>query len=304
MLVVLTGWPLDLADAWKYQMAWPLCVLAIALAVRGGAIVNASVLLTLSAVALVAESRNNAIVLVLAALAGLAPIARARLTASRLIVGLGVLAVSLYVGASLISSAIEQGTFGEDLQARQLEQAEEGPLGARIEYGASQGLFREDPLGFGLGVQPSNFDVFVAESGFYDIGVRPDSEYIQEQVLGPTFELHSIAADVWLRCGLGGLAYVVGIVWVCIRTPVQRLEGLASLKWLMNFLAFQSLWDILFSPMPSNGRWLAVSLAALLFAAPSASHMAESENAERTDTGTDGVGRSKMLGMPAPSPRV
>ncbi|MGY1769902.1 hypothetical protein [Blastococcus sp. SYSU D00813] len=302
VIVVLTAGSLDLADAWKYQLAWPLCVLATALAVRRGAVVNASVLLALSAVALVAESRNNAIVLVLAALVGLAPIARARLTASRLLVGLGVLAASMYVGAGLITSAIERGTFGEDLQDRQLEQAEDGPLGARVEYGASLALFLDDPFGFGLGVQPSNYDAFVAESGFYDIGVRPDTDYIQEEVLGGTFELHSIASDLWLLSGLGGLLYVVGMVWVCVRTLVQRGDGARSLRWLLNFLAFQSLWDILFSPLPSNGRWLLVSLAAILMAAPSSPRIGQAESAERNIRRSPQDVLDDELGTPSSSP--
>jgi hypothetical protein len=256
---------LTLEDAWKYALASPVCIGILAFTARYSSWLRVAVLCGLAIFALFVQARNNAGILVLTALIASWPGMRGRLSILRASAAIGGIALLTVLAVLVVNSAITSGQFGDEFARRHAVQTENGVFGGRIEYGATVGLFLSDPLGLGLGVEPSDEDIRSGQLGLYAIGVGPDTEYIREEVLGDALELHSIAADLWAAYSLPGLVLALWMLVIMLRSLVVNTGG-RNTKHLLLFVAIQGIWDLLFSPFHTNGTLLALTLGMLLAA--------------------------------------
>ena len=60
-------------------------------------------------------------------------------------------------------------------------------------------------MGFGVGENPTPGDAYVAKAGMAAIGYDPNNGYVEHDMFGSGFELHSVFGDLWAHCGLVGL---------------------------------------------------------------------------------------------------
>lgn len=158
------------------------------------------------------------------------------------------------------------GFLGAELQQRSEQQVDTAGsliLGGRPELGATLALLRDHPLGFGLGVAPSIYDVMTAKAGMMGLNYDPDNGYVERYMFGGHVELHSIAGDMWALFGVGGLLMTMVIIALSVRGishSMSRREG----NGLLIFIACAALWNIPFGPLYSAVPILALTLGLVL----------------------------------------
>jgi hypothetical protein len=171
-----------------------------------------------------------------------------------LLAGLG---VAIYFFTSALATG---GTLGETLQERSSTQiSDSGSLiaGGRPEWAATRELLALTPAGYGAGVVPNWADRSAGETGLASINVDAGG-YADNYMFGSTFELHSIAADLWVRFGWVGVALAAVIVLVIVRGVSFMLAARQAPAYLL-FACILALWYVLFGPIYSN--WLDVCVA-------------------------------------------
>jgi hypothetical protein len=171
-----------------------------------------------------------------------------------LIAGLG---IAVYFLTSALAAG---GTLGGTLQERSTAQiSRTGSLiaGGRPEWAATRELFELNPAGYGAGVVPNWADRMAGKSGLASLNVDAGG-YADHYMFGPTFELHSVAADLWVGFGWVGVALAAAIVVVIVRSLSVLLSARRAPTYLI-FACTLALWYVLFGPMYSN--WLDVCLA-------------------------------------------
>ncbi|AMM21992.1 hypothetical protein AX769_19880 [Frondihabitans sp. PAMC 28766] len=256
-------------NPWKFSFAFPVAVVALALAQRFRSWwVELLVLLVLLAYSATHDFRSmfGQMLLAAAILAAQVPLKRfgRKGSAARIIVGLGVLAILVYnAGQALILD----GALGAATQARSIAQIDtSGSLivGGRPELAATLALMRQDPAGFGLGVNLTPDQLLTAKSGMASIGYAPNNGYVENFMFGGHIELHSVVGDLWAHFGVVGFAYAlllaVVMVWFLAKNIAER-----HATGLMLFAVAQSLWFLPFGPLLSSRTSivLAIGLVAL-----------------------------------------
>jgi len=257
-------------NPWKYGLALPISILAILFIVRNRLLFGLAVT-TLAAVSIASNFRSwTAILAITAALVVFERSSWTVPSASRVIsLGLVTLAAVGLV-AWLVFKASTAGLLGDYLEQRTNNQlsASEGNLllGGRPEWGAAIALFRENPLGIGIGVTPSSEDYWLAirnmplgSQGLQDISNVAKS-FLQGQV-----NLHSVFWTFWAVYGVAGMIFsFLALVYLAHATTLavaklQRLNVRAATVLLM----LSTTWDILFSPI-TVAATLAIALATAL----------------------------------------
>lgn len=271
---MVLGIPANLSadpNLWRFTLAIPVCVFVLALASSTGRLwLQLLALVLLSGISVLNDSRSNSAMLLLAAVVLLiqrvSSVSSARRRGLGSVVSLALAALVLF---NLAQAAILEGYFGEVTQQRtaaQIEQSGSLLLGGRPEIAASHALITMHPLGLGSGVKADYADITAAKQGMADIGYDPDNGYVERFMFGSGIEVHSVLGDLWLWCGLAGLALTAALVVLAGRGFIARIQS-RSLTALYAFLAIRLMWDMGFSPFGSALRLLplvvALSMAAL-----------------------------------------
>ncbi len=171
---------------------------------------------------------------------------------------LALLAAVAAVGAALVWG-LAAGLAGAPIQERTIDQLNHANVifGVRAEWAASLSLFQENPLGYGLAIQPSEAAVNEAITAVRDAGGDWTSNYFSQWVFGERVDLHSTLANMWFHFSVGGvvLAAAVGyLLFTAIRDARSTL-GIYGLGGI--YLAVMALWDLAFSPMGDIDRVIA-----------------------------------------------
>jgi hypothetical protein len=251
--------------SWKYDLAVPTTFVVLgALERRRRGLLPAAVLLALGLIGLANDARSYFGVCALAATLALWQLRPARRIgpvrlrdrgyALALLAGIG---VAVYFLTSALATG---GAFGADLQERSAAQiSRSGSLiaGGRPEWAATRELFALDPAGYGAGVAPNWTDRMAGKAGLASLHVDAGG-YADHYMFGRTFELHSVAADLWVRFGWAGVALAAAIVVVIFRSLMVVLGARRAPAFLI-FACVLALWYVLFGPLYSN--WVAVCVA-------------------------------------------
>ncbi|HEY2298326.1 MAG TPA: hypothetical protein VGH43_11400 [Jatrophihabitans sp.] len=248
--------PVGTSNPWKFVYAVPVTILVLGLAARstrtGPAIVA---MVALAGLSVVLDCRSYSTALLLAALLSTWRSLPQRsgkskswaLTATMI----GAVSVAIFL---LIQSLLVNGYLGAAAQERTIQQINVSGsliLGGRPELEASLALFGNHPAGFGVGVVPSPQDILVAKSGLSSINYAPDNGYVEKYMFGYQYELHSVAGDVWAKWGLLGLALVVGIAMLVVRTLAMSIANRSG-EPLVLFLCCWTSWSLAFSPLVAS----------------------------------------------------
>ncbi|MGU3293303.1 hypothetical protein [Williamsia sp. M5A3_1d] len=256
-------------NLWKYGLGLAVVVAVLAVIPRAQVGLQVIACLALAAISAFNDTRNITGVLVLAAAAtAVSPLMRDwRATATKSIVSVVGFTVVAYGAFTSISWAIATGWFGEAIATRQeIQQRAFGALGGRTEYGAFFSMFLHQPMGYGLGVFPSMKDIEIGKSGLDQYANGAGGAYVDDYLFGGNIELHSIAADLWVQCGLFGLAVAVvaGLVIVAALADFAILRADVGPA-VVVYVAGQALWDLAFSPLIANYSSFALAVALALF---------------------------------------
>jgi hypothetical protein len=253
------------ALSWKFDLAVPTTFVVLgALERRRRGVLPAVALLTLGVLGVADEARSYFGVCLLAATLAIWQLRPTRYPRRAtgphrwftvaLLAGLG---IAVYFLTSALATG---GTLGGTLQERSTAQiSRTGSLiaGGRPEWAATRELFELNPAGYGAGVVPNWADRMAGKSGLASLNVDAGG-YADHYMFGPTFELHSVAADLWVGFGWVGVALAAAIVVVIVRSLSVLLTARRAPTYLI-FACMLALWYVLFGPMYSN--WLDVCLA-------------------------------------------
>jgi hypothetical protein len=258
--------------SWKYNLAVPTTLVVLgALEGRRRGLLPAIAVLVLGVIGVADDARSYFAVCVLAATitiwqlrpsANRGPRVQHRWFTMLLLGGL-VLAVYFF-----FSSLATSGVLGTEVEARTNAQiTNSGSLiaGGRPEWAATREIFKLHPAGYGAGVVPNWSDRIAGETGLASINVHAGG-YADHYMFGHEFELHSVAADLWVRFGWPGVALALAIAFVIVR----NLSFLISARQAPTYLAFScilALWYMLFGPFYSNWLDVCVPLALVTVAA-------------------------------------
>ncbi|MBK4346447.1 hypothetical protein [Lacisediminihabitans changchengi] len=252
-------------NPWKYVLAWPLSLLFASLLARAPLLISVVSMLGLAYVSFAFESRNAAGALVLAAVLAVIIKRRKRgLSPGRVVAFGGAIVLTCAAVFIALTSMVSAGLFGHVLQSRQSSQGAIGLLAGRIEPLALLGYFKNSPLGVGIGVVPSRTDraaaihELSAGANFKNL----NTDYIYERLVGERVDLHSIVGTFWYDAGLIGLVIGLFLIFVVGRGILATRTNYVVIA----FAAVQGLWDLLFSPLGANGRWVGIALALVLVA--------------------------------------
>jgi hypothetical protein len=166
--------------------------------------------------------------------------------------------IGLLLGISTLAlAAMTSGLLGSAIQARTLDQTAGGRSileAGRAEWAATLFLAREVPFGFGVG---THIDPGLANSAISAVraaGGDANASYFRVLVFGDRTDLHSIAADLWVHFGLGGLV-VIGSIGLCLVIALPLAAGkIGSIGAFILFGVLTASWDLMFSPMGNVDR--------------------------------------------------
>lgn len=239
-------------NPWK--SAYSIPVIIIVLAVFGGARHRMSSLPALAALAFLSLSWDSRSLTATVLLSGVLLVWQMRPTrpgrsswvwTAALLVGFG--AALYHLGTVLIVD----GYLGQAAQVRSVAQINESGsliLGGRPEAAATAALIVARPFGYGFGVVPSIGDVNVAKEGMARLNYNPENGYVEHYMFGNTFELHSVAGDLWALFGYFGLGLSLLVLFVIIRALVQQVAHREA-EAAFIFLSCYTVWNLFFSPL-------------------------------------------------------
>ncbi len=270
---MLLGIPANISgdpNLWRFTLSIPVCVFLLALASYQRRLwPQLLALVLLAGVGAVNDSRSNSAMLLLAGVVlvmqRVSSASSARRRGIGSVVGLALAGVAMYY---LAQAAILEGYFGEVTQQRtqaQINQSGSLLLGGRPEIAASHALITLHPFGLGTGVKANYEDITAAKEGMASIGYDPDNGYVERFMFGSGIEVHSVVGDLWLWCGLAGLALAVAVAVLVVGGFGTRIRT-RSLDALYAFLTIRLLWDLAFSPFGSATRLLPLVVALSMLA--------------------------------------
>ena len=265
---------LNSANPWKFSLSLPVAILVLGLMAQKGKWQHELVALAvLGGVSLFSDSRSLTALLVLTGVLVLwqrraqgVERRRARPWSTLLLVA--AVAFSVF---QLVQAAVLDGALGEaaaQRSQRQIETSGSVLVGGRPEMGAAIALIADRVQGYGSGVLPTSNDVWLAKSGMATLFYDPNNGYVDNYMFGQGFEVHSVLGDLWLRYGLAGAALALAMVGYCLYSSAVRVSTRTASA-LSLLLSMMAAWDLLFGPILSASRGLALALAlAALTAVP------------------------------------
>jgi hypothetical protein len=255
-------------NAWKYQFAIPVTVIALALLEQRRRPLWAPVLV-LAALALLAVVNDYRSYLGFCAATVVLILWQARPDRGHRVAAplqLVMLAVFGYLTYRVVSALLLAGTFGYELQQRSINQVRQAGsllLGGRPEWQATLQLMKTFPAGFGVGAEPNSGDVTLAKQGLARIGLPTKNGYIDHYMFGGQFKLHSVVADMWSNFGLVGLLLGGAVSLTLLLSLTSAMADRRAVA-LVVFLALTALWDMPFGPMYSSLPAVTAALGLLL----------------------------------------
>ncbi|MBD7917216.1 hypothetical protein H9657_02855 [Cellulomonas sp. Sa3CUA2] len=245
------------AELWKYGLAYPMAILATALACRSRRrlVLAPAVLVFLGCVGLILDYRSFGVVCLVSA-AGTLANSMSPKAAVRLVV-VGALAACL---AIVVPAMIAAGIFGDAVRERTLAQGNiSGPmlLAGRTEPPLSLAAISERPvIGWGDAQQIGNNTVSRGAALAWSLGMQDPKAYLPFWIRnGGAISLHSVLFGSWVEGGV--LAAALPIALLCLfATALVRARG----RWgaVVMLVASSGIWNVIFSPWSGN---LSVQLA-------------------------------------------
>jgi len=245
---------------WKFGLAGPITMLVVtSVACWAGrsrlALLVPLVLLTV--VHSYANTRSMALICLLTAIFSLFHLSvggtRRRVGGGRLALLAGVGAVCIYGFMALYSHYAEQGAFGLYAQQKLEAQSGEGGmlLGGRSEILASGQAILDSPLlGHGSWARDPAYAA-ILENSRAALGYKV-FQYSKPDDLIPT---HSHVFGSWVEAGLAGGVFWIFILYYVISSLI-KIRGGEPLLPLFAFMGFMLVWDILFSPISPERRFV------------------------------------------------
>lgn len=260
-------------NPWKFALALPVTVLALIgvawLAKRAGRprpVLTVLVFAFFIGMGVTFDYRSEAGFLALGALItvwqAVAIGNRRRLKVASPVLLIGSLAVVVYL---LATQLFVSGVFGAEIQQRSAAQIDASGsllLGGRPEWSATWQLMQEHPKGYGLGVLATSHDVQLAENGFNSINADPATgfeAYITNYMMSGGIHLHSVAADLWVTCGIPGLLLALAVL-VVVAWSLSASLAVGRAEPLLIYISIPVMWNIGFSPLYSSMTGLLLGL--------------------------------------------
>ncbi len=243
-------------NPWKYGLALPISMLVMLILARNRPLFGLVVIPLLAAVSIQADFRSwTAILCIAAVVVVLAGNRWAPLSAPRVLsIGFVTVAAGVVI-AWLITQAALAGMLGGYVNQRTSAQLESANgnllLGGRPEWGAAIALWRENPLGIGIGVAPSYHDYWLAirSMPFESQGLQEIST-VAAYFLRGEVNFHSTFWTFWGIYGVAGIVFSVLALVYLIHASIIAAAQLRqfSVRAAVVLFMLASLWDFLFSP--------------------------------------------------------
>ena len=278
-------------NVWKFGLAVPVSMLVILFLARNRLLLGLVITPLLIAVSIAAEFRSGAGLLALTAILTVFATARLRKPSVSKVAWLGLIAVM--AGSAItwvVAEAASAGTLGTYLEERTRRQLEDSSgnllLGGRPEWGAATALWRDNPLGIGIGVAPSSDDYWLAITNMPlpTLGAQQNSGvafYFQNGQV----DFHSTFWTFWGVYGPAGIAFaVLALVYAsrAIMTAITTNKGV-GLRASVTLLMLFSIWDIFFSPTAASRLAVALAIALQTLRSPNITpNRAEDSTYERS----------------------
>ena len=154
---------------------------------------------------------------------------------------------------ALYSHYVEQGVFGEYAQRKFESQNGEGGLllGGRSEILASGQAILDSPLlGHGSWARDPKYAAILDEKRTA-LGYKT----FEHSKSGDLIPAHSHVFGAWVESGFAGAAFWLFVLGYAIRS-LLRISGSEPLLPLFAFVGFVLVWDILFSPISPERRFV------------------------------------------------
>jgi O-antigen ligase len=258
----------ETTEPWKFAAGVPVTLAALVAVSGRGRIVSSIILMASAAVSAVLDARSQVVFAAIGLLALLLPANVRRFGARRPVLSIAGLSACVVALSTGLFYAMSHGYLGTAIAERTNRQAIAGVnplLGARTEWAASWVLFKDRPLGFGIGVgvDESVQNAAVAAAGA--VGGDASGPYFRYVVFGARVDLHSIAVNSWFHFGLLGLM-AAGAAVVVIVAAIYRLLVVKAMQLdaAMLFVMAAGLWHLLFSPS-GNAPEAAVAVGLALY---------------------------------------
>jgi hypothetical protein len=213
------------------------------------------------------------------------------------IIAVGALGIAMYY---LGTSLLVDGVLGQKLQERseaQIQASGSLLLGGRPEWSGTARLMALRPEGYGLGVVPGHAEVAAVKAGFASINVDYNTGYVERFMVGPTFRLHSIVADLWADSGFFGLLLCAMVVFILVSAFTVRL-AMRTATPLFIFMVLLALWDLAFGTSYTNLPDVTLALALALFPAAAAVRRTRAERIAERRAARVLARRPTVLGVP------
>jgi len=245
---------------WKFGLAGPITMLVLTCVACWAGRSRLAVLVPLAALTIVhsySNTRSMALICLLTAIFTLFHMSMAgnsrRMGGGRLALLSGVGAVCIYGFLALYSHYAEQGAFGAYAQQKLEAQSGEGGmlLGGRSEILASGQAILDSPLlGHGSWARDPAYAA-ILENSRAALGYKV-FQYGKPDDLIPT---HSHLFGSWVEAGLAGGVFWIFILYYVIYSLI-KVRGGEPLLPLFAFTGFMLVWDILFSPISPERRFV------------------------------------------------
>ena len=135
-------------------------------------------------------------------------------------------------------------------------------------------------MGFGTGVVPGWSDLQAGRAGLASINIDAGG-YTTNYLFGGGFELHSIVSDLWVTCGIAGLAFAAVVIFAILRSLSSQIAARQAATSVL-FACSIALWALLFGPIFSNWIDVGVALGLVLILRKTS---ADSASADQSDQG-------------------
>jgi hypothetical protein len=249
-----------LDSPWKFGLAGPITMLAIiamALAAKHryvGIVLPTAVLVLIHSYA---NTRSLAMICLLTAIYSLfhssAYKTASPLNGRRLVILTGLVVLGIWGFTQLYSHYALEGVFGD--YARQKLEAQTGSggllLGGRGEVLASEQAILDSPiLGHGSWPRDSTYSAILAESR-RELGYKE----FQTGKVDDLIPMHSHIFGAWVEGGVAGAVFWVFVLYFAV-VALAKVRGTEPYLPLFAFAGFVLVWDLLFSPISPERRFV------------------------------------------------
>jgi hypothetical protein len=244
----------NFAELWKYSIGIPVTFMIFYL-LKNVKFIGALAGLALVFISFTADYRSlTFIVLITVVLSSLSVFKRKSMLASetnfiKILRGGSILAFFIYGGSTFFTSGL---TSSQSIQIG-------GISTGRIEFIAGLKFMSSNFFGFGIGSKPSGELLQTLRDSFVGSGIGLDSSYLYAFLLRDSIKFHSFILDSWSYFGIFGLILGFCSVLLIGRALLETISSPNQAKHHI-FLLLVGLWDALYSPFTSNGKFVIIAM--------------------------------------------